>query len=95
MHWMPKFGHFQIAHKIWGRLNAWKGRYVDLAAKTGLFALLDRSRYEGELDSVLVEVELRGSRQHVRVCAYRAERTSISFLAQGGGCIVDSETTIE
>ena len=42
---MPKFGHFQIAHKIWGRLNAWKGRYVDLAAKTGLFALLDRSRY--------------------------------------------------
>jgi hypothetical protein len=45
VHWMPKFGHFQIAHKIWGRLNAWKGRYVDLAAKRGLFALLDRSRY--------------------------------------------------
>ena len=35
----------EIAHKIWGKLNAWNGRYVDLAAKTGLFALLDRSRY--------------------------------------------------
>jgi hypothetical protein len=45
MHWMPKFGHFQIAHKIWGRLNAWSGRYVDLGSKTDLFALLDRSRY--------------------------------------------------
>ena len=43
---MPKFGHFQIAHKIWGRLNVWNGRYVDLAGKRGLFALLDRSRYE-------------------------------------------------
>ena len=27
-------------------LNAWSGRYPDLAGKTGLFALLDRSRYE-------------------------------------------------
>ena len=46
MHWVPKFGRFQIAHKISGRLNAWSGRYVDLGPKTGLFALLDRSRYE-------------------------------------------------
>jgi hypothetical protein len=48
VHWMPKFGHFQIAHKIWGRLNVWNGRYVDLAGKRGLFALLDRSRYDSE-----------------------------------------------
>ena len=45
MHLIPKFGGFQIAHKIWGRLNAWKGRYRDLAGETGVFALLDRSRY--------------------------------------------------
>eukprot|EP01043_Picozoa_sp_COSAG02_P006387 COSAG02_NODE_181_length_30783_cov_53.060520_14_plen_167_part_00 len=44
-----KFGHFQIAHKIWGRLNVWNGRYVDLAGKRGLFALLDRSRYGSAL----------------------------------------------
>ena len=42
---IAKFGQFQIAHKIWGELNAWNGTYIDLAAKTGLFALLDRSRY--------------------------------------------------
>ena len=42
---IAKFGQFQIAHKIGGELNAWNGRYVDLAAKLGLFALLDRSRY--------------------------------------------------
>ena len=42
---MPKFGHFQIAHKIWGRLNAWSGRYVDLGPRMALFALLDRSHY--------------------------------------------------
>jgi hypothetical protein len=47
---MPKFGHFQIAHKIWGRLNVWNGRYVDLAGKRGLFALLDRSRYGNVVD---------------------------------------------
>ena len=43
---IAKFGRFQIAHKIWGELNAWNGRYIDVAAKTGLFALLDRSRYD-------------------------------------------------
>ena len=48
---MPKFGHFQIAHKIWGRLNAWSGRYVDLGPRMALFALLDRSRYDGGVES--------------------------------------------
>ena len=46
---IAKFGQFQIAHKIWGELNAWNGRYVDLAGETGGFALLDRSRYEVSL----------------------------------------------
>ena len=46
---IAKFGQFQIARKIWGELNAWNGRYVDLAAKTGLFALLGRGRYDVRL----------------------------------------------
>ena len=58
---MPKFGHFQIAHKIWGRLNVWNGRYVDLAGKRGLFALLDRSRYVMETPTTeQLEVKRQG-----------------------------------
>ena len=47
MHWVPKFGRFQIAHKIWRELNVWNRRYVELVGQTGVFALLDRSRYVG------------------------------------------------
>ena len=53
---IAKFGQFQIAHKIWGELNAWNGRYIDLAGEIGVFALLDRSRYElGEIAGYALE----------------------------------------
>ena len=71
MHWVPKFGRFQIAHKISGRVNAWSGRYVDLGPKTGLFALLDRSRYD---TNITVRMEQFGSWSHVtriRLLHYR------------------------
>ena len=45
MHCIPKFGDFQIVQNFLGRLNAWNGRDRDLASETGVFALLDRSRY--------------------------------------------------